>query len=230
MPDPEEAPGGRPRSSSAGWDAYVVPMVAFLALTWFEGRFPRHYPLLYAAKIAIVAALMVRYRSAWRDIRFDRSVLLPGALVGLAVIAAWIAISESVPWATVGGGRAAYDPFRQIADPWARAAFLAVRLFGLAVLVPVMEELFWRSFLIRAFTSADWRAASPGDFSWTAFGLVAAGFSLAHPEWLAAAVCACAYGLLLRRTRSLFACVVAHAVSNLALGAYVLTAHAWKYW
>jgi len=45
-----------------------------------------------------------------------------------------------------------------------------------------------------------------------------------------AAICACAYGLLLKRTHSLFACVVAHATSNLALAAYVLAAHDWRFW
>ena len=54
--------------------------------------------------------------------------------------------------------------------------------------------------------------------------------ALSHPEWLAAALCAVAYGLLLRQTRSLFACVVAHGVTNFALGLYVIAAHQWQLW
>lgn len=214
----------------ARWDAYAAPIALFLALTWVEGRFPAHYPILYTVKIALVSVAMVHCRSAWRDIRVEKRVVWLSVVVGLAVIAAWIAITNTLPWATLGEGRTAFDPWRGIRDPLGRAAFIAVRMAGLALVVPVMEELFWRSFLIRYFTQADWRSVLPGAFSWTAFALVTAGFALAHPEWLAAALCAVAYGLLLRHTRSLFACVVAHATSNAALGIYVLATHDWKFW
>jgi hypothetical protein len=39
-----------------------------------------------------------------------------------------------------------------------------------------------------------------------------------------------AFALLLRSTRSLFAVVVAHAVANAALGAYIIVTHDWRYW
>ena len=51
-----------------------------------------------------------------------------------------------------------------------------------------------------------------------------------HPEWLAAIICAVAYGLLLKQTKSLFACIVAHATTNLALGIYILLFQKWHYW
>jgi membrane protease YdiL (CAAX protease family) len=47
---------------------------------------------------------------------------------------------------------------------------------------------------------------------------------------LAALICACAYALLLRHTRRLFAVVIAHGITNLALGLYVIVARAWEYW
>ena len=36
--------------------------------------------------------------------------------------------------------------------------------------------------------------------------------------------------LLLARTKSLWACIVAHAVTNLLLGLYVIHFHQWQYW
>ena len=90
--------------------------------------------------------------------------------------------------------------------------------------------MFWRSFLIRYITTEKFQTIAPWAFSTTAFAVVCGAFALSHPEWLAALVCAMLYGLLLRQSRSLFACLIAHAVTNLALGIYVLTTHNWVYW
>jgi CAAX prenyl protease-like protein len=95
---------------------------------------------------------------------------------------------------------------------------------------PVMEEIFWRSFGLRYATTPEFTSLPIGSFSWQGFAIVAALFGAAHPEWLVAVLCAAAYALLLRYTRSLFACVIAHAVTNLSLGLYVLTTGHWRFW
>ncbi len=232
----ETAPESNPPSSAESapssrlWLAYVAPMAAFLALTGLEGATPRGwYVGLYLAKVGLVSLLLVVYRAAWRDIRPSGRAGLLGLLIGLAVFAEWVALDKIIPYPHLGS-RTALDPFAALPSPGVRAAFLAARLFGLAVMVPVMEELFWRSFLLRYVTNPNWSALPIGTFSWGAFALVAGAFGLAHPEWLVAVICAVAYGLLLRQTRSLFACVIAHATTNLALGLYVLLTHDWRYW
>jgi CAAX prenyl protease-like protein len=90
--------------------------------------------------------------------------------------------------------------------------------------------LFWRAFLIRYLTNTDFTTVRTGQFSAMAFWLVAAFSGLVHPEWLVAVVASAAYSWLLRRTGSLFATVMAHAVTNAALGIYVLLSHDWQYW
>lgn len=217
------------KTVSRDWIAYVAPMVVFVILTFLEPQFPKQYVWLTIGKALAVSATLIVCRSAWRDIRFDARMILPGLLVGLAVFAEWVLIDKGIPYPHLGT-RTAFNPFLAIADPTQRALFLAFRFFGLVLLVPVMEELFWRSFLLRYITTPDYATLPIGEFSWTAFAVVAALFGLAHPEWLVAVICACAYGLLLRRTRSLFACVLAHATTNLALGLYVLLTRDWRYW
>jgi CAAX prenyl protease-like protein len=217
------------RPASNAWIGYVAPMVAFVALTWAEGQAGKSYIWVYIAKVIIVCALLFAFRKTWRDIRPDWRMVIPGVLVGLAVFAEWVLIDQAVPYPHLGT-RSALDPFVGIQDAATRALFLGFRFFGLAVMVPVMEELFWRSFLIRYFTSPDWEKIPVGTFSWGAFAIVSALFGGIHPEWLAAVICGVAYGLLLRQTKSLFACVIAHGTTNLALGIYVLVTHNWKYW
>lgn len=210
------------------WPYYVAPMALFLLFTWVEGQSQAWYPWLYGAMALVVTAALIVCRSTWRDIRWEPRFLPAAAAVGLLVFAEWVLLPRWVDYPRMGG-RSAFDP-AQIGDPTARIAFLAVRFYGLVVMVPVMEELFWRSFLLRALSSPGWRRMPVGSFTMGAFAVSTAGFALAHPEWLEAAICAAAYSLLLLRTRSLFACVVAHAVTNLALGIYVMATGTWSLW
>jgi CAAX prenyl protease-like protein len=215
------------------WAAYVVPMVAFLLVTQLEPHAGAKYPLVYIAKMVVVTICVLLFRAPLRDFRPEGRVLLPAILVGAAVFAEWIWLGPLThyPHLPLGSSRAEYNPFVAIANPALRVGFLAARFYGLVLLVPIVEEVFWRSFLLRYITDPDrfWRQ-KPWDYSWTAFAVVAVGFGLSHPEWLEAMICAAAYGLLLRQTRSLFACVVAHSVTNLMLGVYVVTQHEWKFW
>ena len=113
---------------------------------------------------------------------------------------------------------------------WLRWSFLVARFYGLVLVVPVLEELFWRSFLLRYVTTPEFTSLPVGQFSATAFWVVVALSAAAHPEWLAAAIANALFAWLLRCTRSLFAVIVSHAVTNAALGAYVVAAGQWQYW
>ncbi len=109
-------------------------------------------------------------------------------------------------------------------------AFVAVRLLGLVVLVPLIEELFWRSFLMRWVIDQDFARVPIGRVTPLAAGVTSVAFGLAHPEWLPGLITGLAWAWLVWRTKSLSACVVSHAVANLALGLYVIATGDWKYW
>ena len=212
------------------WLAYVTPMAAFLVLTSVESSAPKaYYVWLYLAKAIVVTAVLIAFRTPWKDIQPNARLLVPAVLVGLAVFIEWILLDKAIPYPHLGQ-RASLDPFTAIEVPALRLLFLTVRFYGLVLMVPVMEELFWRSFLLRYLTDSDFTKLPIGIFSWESFWLVAVAFGLAHSEWLVAIICACAYALLLKQTRSVFACIVAHGTTNLALGVYVIFTHDWVYW
>lgn len=219
------------RPAGPDWLPYVAPMIAFVVLTSLEGMVPAGgYPIAYGVKIALVTTVAVLCRAAWRDLQPRGRDLAPAVGVGLLACALWIGLDRWPGYPHLGG-RAAFNPFQAIPDPAGRAAFLAVRLFGLVALVPLIEELFWRSLLLRYVTRPEqFLAVPPHQFTAAAALVSGLGFTLAHPEWLAAAVTAALYTLLLKVTRSVFACVVAHAVTNCCLGIYVLATGAWAYW
>jgi len=205
-------------------------MALFISLTALEGSFPRSAIPLYVVKAIVVTAALAVFRRPLRDIRIDARVLPVATVVGLLVFVEWIVVDPLTPRLAFLGSRAATNPFASIPDPTLRAIFLAVRFYGLVLMVPFMEEVFWRSFLLRWITKPEFEEIPIDTYSAVAFVVVALLFGLAHQEWLAAILCACAYALLLRQTRSLFACIVAHGVTNLALGIYILTTGEWHYW
>ncbi len=229
-----EQPAKQPQptftTSDRTWVPYAVPMAAFLVITYLESMAGKLYPIVYIVKAILVTILLIVFRSNWRDIKPSVKVIVPGIAVGLLVCAEWVLLENWLHYPHLGS-RTAYSPFVEIANPTTRLAFIAIRFYGLALMVPVMEELFWRSFLVRYFSDPDhWSKMEVGAFTWGGFAMVCGLFGLAHPEWLVAVICAVAYGLLLKQTKSLFACIIAHSVTNLALGIYVMTSHDWKFW
>ena len=231
-PAPIEIETDAPRAATHRALPYVVPMAAFLGLSAVEGMFPGPlwYPWLYALKIAIVSGLVWACRSTWRDLapRPSGGALALAIALGLAVAAVWVGLDGLYPIPKFLGTRAAFDPNEL--PKVGRWAFLAVRFAGLVLLVPLMEELFWRSFLMRWVIDPEFTKVPIGRVTPPALAATSVLFALAHPEWLPALLTGLAWAWLVARTKNLSACVVSHATANLALGVYVVLTGDWKYW
>jgi CAAX prenyl protease-like protein len=224
-----------------GWQfalPWVLPFFLYLLLTQIPPQFPRHYPLLYALCVLAVGVVTIGLLRGRGLVRCHRQVLA-GILFGIAGIALWIFLADLdlerylftlLPEGLRPQPRAAFNPFLEIVHPASRWGFVAVRLLGIAVLVPVAEELFWRGFLLRWIIAADWQAVEPGRYSFKSFFWVTLLFTLAHPEWLAAAAYCMLMNLLIYWKKDLWNCIVAHSVSNLCLAIYVLATGTWKLW
>jgi CAAX prenyl protease-like protein len=218
------------KTDNSAMAGYIAPLVVFGVFTEIEGWLaPAWYPYVYTAKLCAVMLSLWIFRFTLRDLRPRAAVVAPSVVIGLVVFVLWVGIDKYVPYPHFGS-RTAFNPLEAFPTAFGRTVFLLIRFWGLVIVVPVMEELFWRSFLIRYITSPDFRRIPIGEFSTTAFWAVAGLSGLAHPEWLVAVITNVIYSWLLKNTRSLFATFVAHATTNAALGAYVLITHDWKYW
>jgi CAAX protease family protein len=218
----------RTRSDEA-LSAYLAPILAFGVMTALEPWIPlEYYPAIYAAKIGAVLVCFAVWRQWLADLRLSGTPVVASVMVGLGVCAMWVFLEESVPYPHMGA-RVGFDP-DSIDSDGGRLAFLLVRFFGLVVVVPLMEELFWRSLALRYLTAQDFLSVPIGRFTRRAFLVMVAGFALTHTEWLAAAITAVVYGAWVWRTRSLLGVVIAHATTNAALGIYVLTTGRFYYW
>lgn len=105
-----------------------------------------------------------------------------------------------------------------------------VRLVGSAFVISIIEEFFWRGFLYRWIQKVDFLSVDPGRLAWPAFLLTALIFGAEHTEWLAGIVCGLIYGYLYLKTRDIWAACIAHCVTNLLLGLYVLATGSYQFW
>jgi hypothetical protein len=186
--------------------------------------------LLYPIKALLVGIVLLLFRSRFPEIKL-RDLANPqqtavSTAVGLVVFLLWVNMDWSFG---TQGTLQGFNP-TLFNDGLARMGIIAFRLAGAVIVVPFMEELFWRSFLIRYIINSDIEKVPIGLFTWSSFLISTVLFGLEHNLFLAGIMAGIAYNLLLYRTRSLAHCIFAHAVTNLLLGIYVLATGKWQFW
>ena len=149
-----------------------------------------------------------------------------GIAVGVLVFFVWINLDA--PWMRLGEATAGFRPVD--GDGQLIWPLISVRWVGAALLVPVMEELFWRSFFMRWIQHPTFEAVPPQQVGVKAIVLSTFVFMLAHTLWLSAIVAGLAYAWLYRRTGKLWVPVIAHAVTNGVLGGWVVFTGNWGFW
>jgi len=234
------------------WLAYVLPLAVFLVVGSFEPTREQPggaalglaipytaYPVVYGLKIlATVTALAW----AWPTYRqFPRRVGPLAIGVGLVGAVMWIGLARLrleaglldwlglQGWANLGV-RSGFNPLAELAGrPLVAWAVLGLRLFGLVAVVAVAEEVFLRGFVMRVVVAEDWQRVRFGQASTASLVVGTLVPMLLHPgELLAAAVWFTLVTWLMVRTRSLWDCITAHAVTNLGLAVYVLASGHWE--
>jgi CAAX prenyl protease-like protein len=238
------------------WLVFLLPFVAYALAGSFEptpdapgGRaiglaIPyAWYPVIYTVKIALTLAAVALVLPGYRQFPFRISLI--SILVGVAGIFIWVGLCRlDVEHAYIqpaldrvglgsiigSGDRPAFDPFAELADHPVHAwMFLAIRFFGLALVVPVIEEFFLRGFVMRLAVDQNWWEVPFGKANRLALALGTLVPMLAHPaELLAAAAWFSLVTWLMLKTRNIWDCVAAHAVTNFLLGAYVVASGNWK--
>jgi CAAX prenyl protease-like protein len=182
---------------------------------------------LYPVKIAVVVALLALF---WRRYHELRPVRLPARTAwlalaaGIGVLALWVSLDAG--WMIVGSSPG-FDPRDGgRIDP----LLVVLRIGGAALVVPIMEELFWRSFLMRWVDATNFESIDPSQLSLKSFVITVVLFGFEHNQWLAGIVAGAAYSLLYKRHRNLWSPILAHAVTNGLLGLWVVWTGEWSYW
>lgn len=110
-------------------------------------------------------------------------------------------------------------------------AFLVWRILVSVAAVPILEELFWRGWMMRWLIDRPFTKVPLGAYNTQAFWIVAALFATEHGSyWDVGLITGAIYNFWMIRTKSLWSCILMHAVTNAALGWYVITRNQWQYW
>ena len=145
---------------------------------------------------------------------------------GLFVLAVWLLLDSGI--FVLGQSGSGFDP--RTADGSIDWSLALMRLAGAALVVPLMEELFWRSLVMRWLEDADFLTVNPVRVGLRAVLLSSIVFGLEHSQWAAGMLAGLVYGWLYVRSGNLWVPVAAHAVTNAGLGIWVLATGAWYFW
>jgi len=225
---------------------YLIPFMAFVALmlpaTFGDDwkKFWHHYhPYIYAAKSIVAAVLLYYLWHYYTPIRWGGwSKLRWGLLAGLLGTPLWILTEyacQHIGLVQRPDPATFYNPYNELGSTAAIWAYLFIRIAGPTLVVPVFEELFFRDFLMRALIrGARFQDVPVGSFTWFSFLGTALLFGLNHGippagGWPQGILYGLLMGCLLIRTKSLGACMLAHAVTNLTLYIYVVCRGDWQF-
>ena len=213
---------------------YIAPFLTFLGVMAIEKTLGLPAAWMYPIRALATLAVLLAVSRAPLGARPARP--LASAALGAAVFALWI--GPDVLFGTgyrhfwlfqnsITGTAASSIPIAMRSSLW----FLALRTAACALLVPPVEELFWRGWAMRWIVANDFTKVPLGTYHAAAFWMVALLFAAEHgPYWEVGLATGIIYNWWMVRTRNLTDCIIAHAVTNGLLSAYVLATHQFQYW
>ena len=213
--------GTRSAAAPAAETALVAPLVAALATAlltgiWRTGALDRAYALRILAGLLTLLAVRGRLPS----LRPSPSAV-PVAL-GLLAGVLWVAAVRGSP------GPLAGELLRMGAP--SRVGWVAVRALGSVAVIPLVEELAFRGFLLDWLAPARQQSEGWGRGPWVAIGVSAVAFGALHASFGAGLLAGLLFGALRAWRGRLGDAVLAHAAANLVICAAAVLLGRWDLW
>lgn len=213
---------------------WVGPFAVFMALLATAPYVPIAQPWESVVRVGVLIVALVVFSS--KIIRTFRVQHVVGSVaLGIGVCALWVAPDLLVPgwrehWLfqnSITGTLTNSISVSELTDP----TVVTLRIVRAALLVPILEELFWRGWLPRWIVNPDWQKVELGRYTTLAFVGTAVLFAAEHgPYWEVGLVCGLIYNWWFWKTKSLGDIVLVHAVTNAALSAFVMATGKYEYW
>lgn len=206
---------------------YIIPYAIFIGLSLLGSQFENGIYVMYPIKTIAVAISLYAFRKSYTELSqtINFKSIFIALVVGSIVFIIWVLPEGLYPTL----GQSQFNPFIFENKLWIKF-LITFRLIGAVIVVPIFEELFWRSFLLRWIINQDFKKVPLGKFTWLSFILVTLFFGLEHHHWLVGIAAGAIYNGLLYQKKNLWDCIIAHAVTNFFLGIYVLISQQWGYW
>jgi CAAX prenyl protease-like protein len=212
---------------------YIAPFITFMVMLSIQKYLTFLGDWEYAVRVAIVAASIWFFSRRVVDLKVR---FLAGSLaIGIGVFLLWIAPDTLFPgwrqhWlftnSLMGEVKISLNA-EQLSSPF----LLLFRTLSAALMVPILEELFWRGWLMRWLIDKDFEKVPMGTYDTQSFWIVAALFAVEHgPYWEVGLLTGIIYNWWMIRTKSLGDLIFVHAITNLVLSLYVIWSKKWQFW
>jgi CAAX prenyl protease-like protein len=213
-----ETSGGFPTT------AYLGPFLAILLATLIGGAFSSGFDWLYPLRVVAALLVLSLCRGSYGELRGSWS--WEAVAWGALVFGLWWVLCPIGP-----EGEAGWPAALAAAPPDWACVWLAFRVVGHLLTVPLAEELAFRGYLLRRWRTVDFLGIPPGAFSWPAFVVSSLLFGVMHGRaWLAGTLAGMAFALALRRRGRLIDAVIAHVTANVLVAVAVLMTGRWSLW
>ena len=210
---------------------FLLPLLAVVATALLSGLFVDELDYFYPLRVVVGLLVLAWYRRDYveglRNHLGGRSLFSWQAVgIGVLVYVLWIGISAlTEPYASEQAPEALYE----IAGPLA-AVWIIGRVLGSVLVVPIVEELAFRGFLLRRIIGSDFDRVSYEQWSWLAVLGSSLLFAAFHQQWIGGFVAGVLYAYAQQRRGLLSDAILAHAVTNALIAAQVLLAGHWSLW
>jgi exosortase E/protease (VPEID-CTERM system) len=217
-----------PRAESARENPtarYILPFLAILAAAMISRATSGPFEWLYPLRFLAASAVLWHFRRQYRDLDWRFGWF--AAAIGALVFAMWLGFERLAPASAANGLSTGLASL----PAWAGTAWLAFRVLGAVVTVPIAEELAFRGFLPRRLLSANFEKTALQAIPLIPLLVSSLAFGLMHgSRWFAGALAGLLYGWAMRRRGRIGDAVAAHAITNALLAAWVLWRGEWSLW
>ncbi|THB80434.1 MAG: CAAX prenyl protease-related protein [Desulfobacteraceae bacterium] len=205
---------------------YTCPALAYAAIGLIQWQVPLSALAAWTAAALTIGFLLMKIQSHIRhEIRVN--IDLTAVMAGILVFMIWVGLdgyyplNPLIPHISAVTGPDIHPPSWEL---------VGVRLFTSAVILPVMTELFWRSFALRFLINSRFNTIPLGSFSWISFLAVNMLYGVCHERWLPGIIAGAIYSILLYQRKNLFSPILANGTTQALLGIYTVSTGSWTLW
>lgn len=190
--------------------AFIVPFLAFMLSGLFVHTFSQTPEVWYGVQVAAMLIALWVFRKPILALTRDIDLIACGS--GIIVGIGWVATAEpAAPYASLAEFGAG-----------ALAIWVILRVLGTALLVPLVEELFFRGYLFSLIDDGSTMRRV------LAIVVTTAGFAALHSRPLAAALAGIVFALVMLRRGRVFDAILSHAIANALIAAAALATGQWS--
>jgi len=203
--------------------ALLVPLLVLFGCSLVVSAVSTTFVALYPLIVLPTALALWHFRGYYAPLAGRPS--WQAILTGVIVFAVWMSLV--VP--DNGDGTKLAAKLAQM-PLWLSAVWLAIRVMGSVIVVPMAEELAFRGYLIRKLVARDFEQVRPGHFTWLSFVVSSLLFGLLHHSWIAGTLAGAGFAVALYQRGQLRDAIVAHMTSNALIAVWVIAFGMWSLW